>query len=170
MTARRPGEGRAPALRQMVHAHSRRPMPAPFRRHVDALEPHAEQMKRPERGCSDGPFCVWGAQLLESTRTQWRHFCACCYTSGSSEFSSLIRRPIGSTQGNGNMDRLEKLENGLEARRKALIEELGLVNAAIREATSAMEGSENSTRWLQKLDKWHEELHTLVERLPKRHE
>ena len=74
------------------------------------------------------------------------------------------------TQGNGNMDRLEKLENGLEARRKALIEELGLVHAAIKDATSAMHGSENSTRWLQKLEKWHEELHTLVERLPKRHE
>jgi hypothetical protein len=34
----------------------RRPMLAPVWRRVDALEPHFEQMERPERGCSDGPF------------------------------------------------------------------------------------------------------------------
>jgi hypothetical protein len=68
------------------------------------------------------------------------------------------------------MDKLEKLENGLEARRKALIGELDLVHAAIKDAASTTDRSENSRRWLQKLEKWHEELHALVERLPKRHE
>jgi hypothetical protein len=36
----------------------RRSMLAPVWRHVDALEPHSEQMERPERGCSDGPLCA----------------------------------------------------------------------------------------------------------------
>jgi hypothetical protein len=51
-----------------------------------------------------------------------------------------------------------------------LIEELDLVHATIKDAASTTDRSENSRRWLQKLEKWHEELHALVERLPKRHE
>ena len=66
MTARRLGEGRAPALRQMVHAHSRRSMPTSCSKglHYGAHAPV------PPWDCR--PAIVGGAVLRFSGPPRWR--------------------------------------------------------------------------------------------------
>ena len=65
------------------------------------------------------------------------------------------------------MNRLDRLANGLEARRKNLLKELDLVNSAIEHAKIVSIGDVNATEWINKLQKWHEELRALIDNLPR---
>jgi hypothetical protein len=52
----------------------------------------------------------------------------------------------------------------LAERKKALLEELNFVHKAISQAKSRPEAS---VEWIAKLEKWHDELHALIEGIPK---
>jgi hypothetical protein len=58
----------------------------------------------------------------------------------------------------------ENLGRALAGRKKALLEELNLVHKAISEAKSHPEAN---VEWIAKLEKWHGELHALIEGIPK---
>ena len=64
------------------------------------------------------------------------------------------------------MNRLDRLANGLEARRKNLLKELDLVNSAIEHAKIVSIGAVNAIEWTNKLQKWHDELRDLIDKLP----
>ena len=64
------------------------------------------------------------------------------------------------------MGGFEKSKDLMEERRQALIQELELVHTAISEISNNAQTSENSKLWLQKLRKWHDELHELVQKFP----
>ena len=65
------------------------------------------------------------------------------------------------------MNRLDRLANGLEARHKNLLKELGLVNSAIEHANIVSIGDVNAIEWINKLQKWHDELRDLIDKLPR---
>ncbi len=52
----------------------------------------------------------------------------------------------------------------LAERKKALLEELNFVHKAISQAKSHPKAS---VEWIAKLEKWHDELHALIEGIPK---
>ena len=65
------------------------------------------------------------------------------------------------------MNRLDRLANGLEARRKNLLKELDLVNSAIEHANIVSFGDVNAIEWINELQKWHDELRYLIDKLPR---
>lgn len=62
---------------------------------------------------------------------------------------------------------LDKLASNLELRQQALLRELEIVHHAIEEIKGAAQDTQRAKDWFERLDKWHQELHELVERLPR---
>jgi hypothetical protein len=60
---------------------------------------------------------------------------------------------------------LENLESELAFRKETLIEELKLVHNAISQAKSR---DDANAEWAAKFKKWHDELHALIEAIPKK--
>ena len=58
----------------------------------------------------------------------------------------------------------EDLGRALAEREKALLEELNFVRKAISQAKS---NPRANVEWIAKLEKWHDELHALIEGIPK---
>ncbi len=56
------------------------------------------------------------------------------------------------------------LESVLAEREKALLEELSFVRKAISQAKGHPQAN---VEWIAKLEKWHDELHALIEGIPK---
>jgi hypothetical protein len=65
------------------------------------------------------------------------------------------------------MDDSKKLSELLEVRRQALIQELEMVHTAISRISEKGQITEDTKQWVKKLNKWHEELQDLLDRIPK---
>ena len=59
----------------------------------------------------------------------------------------------------------EDLGRALAERKKALLEEINFVHKAISQAKSLPKAN---VEWIAKLEKWHDELHALIESIPKK--
>jgi len=64
------------------------------------------------------------------------------------------------------MNGLDRLANGLETRRKNLLKELSLVHVAIEHSKRLSNSSVTAVEWLNKLEKWADDLHKLIDSLP----
>jgi hypothetical protein len=69
---------------------------------------------------------------------------------------------LGADEGGHNV--IERFGERACGTEKALLEELNFVHKAISQAKSHPEAS---VEWIAKLEKWHDELHALIEGIPK---
>jgi len=65
------------------------------------------------------------------------------------------------------VEKLDGLATRLEIRRRGLLRELDPVHSAIEQAKKAPPNWAPAQSWLEKLEKWHDELHEPIEQLPR---
>jgi hypothetical protein len=65
--------------------------------------------------------------------------------------------------GKFKMDKKFKLIKDMNERKQAMLDELSIVHEVLSHAVSTHE----TELWLNKLEKWHQELHRLIEDMPK---
>lgn len=61
------------------------------------------------------------------------------------------------------MDKKFELIRDMDERKKAMLDELSIVHEVLFNAIPTHE----TEQWLSKLEKWHKELHKLIENMPK---